>query len=82
MKIIITKPKFHVFVKYRVLVLAYQCSNPPTLLGVVEREKETGHYLEYRGWGLEVKQLMPKLSGNSVLQPLKRYPHKLIAYHH
>jgi hypothetical protein len=31
--------------------------------------------------GLEVQRLTPKLLGNSVLQPLKRYPHKRIGNH-
>jgi len=39
-------PKLHAFIKYRILVLTYQYFDPPTLLGFVERDKETGHYLE------------------------------------
>jgi len=39
-------PKLHAFIKYTILVLTYQCYDPPTLLGVVERDKETGHHLE------------------------------------
>jgi hypothetical protein len=34
------------FYKHGILVLTYQFFDPSTLLGVVERDKETGHYLE------------------------------------
>ena len=45
-EIIKTMLKLHAFIKHRIPVLTYQCFHPPTLLGVVERDKETGHYLE------------------------------------